>query len=53
MVLNHINKTSPVSYLQYKYNPETGKYVVSYLDSEAISQKRTDLEKHLMIQKYL
>lgn len=50
MVLNHINKTSPVSYLQYKYNPETGKYVVSYLDSEAISQKRTDLEKHLMIQ---
>ena len=50
MILNHINKTSPVSYLQYKYNPDTGKYVVSYLDSESISQKRTDLEKHLMIQ---
>lgn len=44
MILNHINKTSPVSYLQYKYNPDTGKYVVSYLDSESISQKRTDLE---------
>lgn len=50
MILNHINKTSPVSYLQYKYNPDTGNYVVSYLDSESITQKRTDLEKHLMIQ---
>lgn len=50
MILNHINKTSPVSYLQYKYNPETGAYVISYLDSEAISQKQSDLEKHLMYQ---
>ena len=50
MILNHINKTSPVSYLQYKYNTDTGAYVVSYLDSEAISQKQSDLEKHLMIQ---
>lgn len=50
MILNHINKTSPVSYLQYKYNPDTGNYIVSYLDSESITQKRTDLEKHLMIQ---
>lgn len=50
MVLNHINKTSPVSYLQYKYSTDTGAYVVSYLDSEAISQKQSDLEKHLMIQ---
>lgn len=50
MVLNHINKTSPVSYLQYAYNSDSGSYVVSFLDSESISQKQTDLEKHLMIQ---
>lgn len=36
--------------MQYKYNTDTGAYVVSYLDSEAISQKQSDLEKHLMIQ---
>lgn len=50
MLINHMNKMSPITYVQSLWDNEEGKYDVKVLDSEYLSEKKANLEKHLTLQ---
>lgn len=48
MLLNQVNKTAPLRYLQTAYNSDEETYEVKLLDSDAVAEKKTLFERSIM-----